>query len=347
MKRIEGFFALALIFACAIVLTTALIDAASVEAREPPQALSRRPGGGDEQEPLPPEDLGLVIPGQGGEDKPVRDPGKPGFTAIFPKGSLTETVRIRFFDSGFPEGVPPLPNVVGSPFCFGAWSGEGVTVCPFNLSILVNVSYDDSGLLSSQEERLSFYMYDPPIKSWVKLGGWVDIYKNVATGILISSSPLEVGGNTLFALAVDEAPPLEQAIDEFGKTTLSIKGRPDFRFRVLPGTVEAGTHFEVTPLADTPGTNSFKLINSLDIRAYKDNSQVTGFLKPLSVEFDYDAALAGAGDQAKLTIVALQNECQNGGWVEAEELGYKVTRQGSKLTVEADKPGTFGLAVKQ
>jgi hypothetical protein len=343
MKRIKGYFVLALILACAVVLTTTLRNATPVDAREPSQALSRRPRGGDE-ELLPPEDRGLVIPGQGGEDKPVRDPGKPGFTAIFPKGAVTETIRVKFFNTGLPEGVPSIPNRVGSLFFFGAWAGEGSTMCPFNLSILINVSYDDGDLASTQEERLQLYMYNPAIKAWAKLGGWVDIYKNVVTGILTSPIPFEAGGNTLFAVVVDETPPLEQVVDESGKTTLSIEDHRNFRFHVLPGTVEVGAYFEITPLADIPDANSFKLINAADIKAYKYDSQITDLLHPLSVEFDYDPDTL---EEANLTIVTIQNECQDSGWVDVEELGYKVTRHEGKLTVEADKPGTFGLAVKQ
>jgi hypothetical protein len=341
MKRIREQFVLALIFACAFALTMALKDTALVDAREPAQALLRRPRGGD-VESLPPEGLGLVIPGQGGEDKPVRDPGKPGFTAIFPKGSVSETVRVKFFDTGIPEGVPALPNSVGSLFFFGAWSGEGTTVCPFNLSIFINVSYDDGALSSSQEERLHMYMYNPAIKAWAKVASRVDIHKNEITGILASPTPFEAGGNTLFAVAVDETPLPEQVIDESGKTTLSVEGYRNFRIYILPGTVEVGAYFEVTPLPDTPDANSFELINSVDIKAYKDNSQITDIPYPVSVEFDVDTL-----EQADLTIVTTQNECQAGGWVDVKELGYKVTQNGNKLTVEADKLGTFGLAVKR
>jgi hypothetical protein len=343
MKRIRDYFILALIFACAVALTMTLKNAALVNAREPSHPLFRRPGG-DEGETPPPEGRGLVIPGQGGEDKPINDPGEPGFTAIFPKGSISETVRVKFFNTGLPEGVPPPPNSVGPLFFFGAWSGKGATLCPFNFSILINVSYDDSGLSSSQEERLHLYVYNPAARAWVKSGGRVDIYKNVMTGFLALPTPFEAGGNTLFALVVDETPPPKQIVDESGITTLSIEGRQDFRFHVLPGTVGVGAYFEVTPLFDIPDTNTFKLINAVDIKAYKDDSQITDFPKPVSVEFDYDAdALAGA----RLTIVTLKNECQQGGWVDAEELGYEVTRQGNRLVVEAGRPGVFGLAIKQ
>jgi hypothetical protein len=348
MKRIKDYFVLLLIFACAVILTMALVNAASVDAKGLPQtlfaSLPDRPGeGGSDKGPPSPASRGKVIPGRGGEDESVRDPETPGFTAFFPKGSVSEPIQVKFFNTGLPVGVPPLPNSTGPPFCFGAWTGEGVTVRQFDRSIVVNVNYDDSGLASHQKERLRIYVYNPAIKAWIKLGGRVDIYKNVVTGFLASPLPLGEGGNTLFAVAVDETPPLEQVVDEFGKTTLSVRNR-GFRFHVLPGTVRVGAYFEVTPLADIPDTNSFKLINSVAINAYEDDSLITDFPKPVSVEFDYDAdALAEAGGQANLTIVTLQN----GEWIGVRELGYKVDWDGNRATVEADKPGVFSLAIKR
>ncbi len=240
-------------------------------------------------------------------------------------------------------------------FCFAAWKriGKGV-IKQFNVSISINVPYDDSALAPSQEQKIRIFMYNPAIQAWVKLGGKVDTSNNMVTGLLSSITPYEEDGNALFALAVDGTPDLEQRIDQAGKTILSSPDREDVRFEVLHGTVEVGSHFEVTNFTSTPPSNSSQLLMPpVDIQAYHvnhdsdnytDHYQITDFSKPISIEFDYDPdTLAQAGGKTNLTIVMLQNDQ----WNDMEELGYQVTRHGNKIIVETNKPGCFSLAIKQ
>lgn len=342
MRCLKSYLAVVLILACVVAMVEDWGRVAPAEAGSPAHPLSRRPRGGNEDE-LPPEERGLVIPGQGGEDKAVRDPGKPGFTATFPKGSVSETIRVKFFEAGLPEDVPSIPNVVGSPFFFGAWGGEGKTVCPFNLSTLISVNYDDHDLSFAEEERLRVFMYNPAIKSWAKLGGRTDMYRNVITAIVVSPTPFAPGGNALFAVAVDEMPPLAQTVDEVGKTTLSVEGQ-SFRVQVSPGAVEVGTHFEVTPLVRASGSAPFEIVKAVDVKAYKADNQISRFAEPVDIEFDHDVEGLGWAD---LAVVTLRDGCRGGGWVDAEGLGYEVVRTEGRLTVETDRPGAFGLAIKQ
>jgi hypothetical protein len=181
------------------------------------------------------------------------------------------------------------------------------------------------------------------------LGGRVDIFGNVVTGLLVETTPFETNGNTLFALAMDETPRLEQSVDSAGQTTLFIQGRDDFRFHILPGTVAVGSHFEVTTLGHT---SPELLVAPVDIKAfYVDHTaghhlndrQITEFSKPISLEFDYEAAgLTNEDSPANLTIVTLRQ----GQWLNVEELGYTVTRSAGKLVLKTDKLGTFCLARK-
>jgi|GEM_PF-1855042 len=366
----ETYPILTLLFVCAVVLTMTLEGVTLVEAKSlfnsplfngPPDGDS-----GGEKGPPPVNEKGEVDPGKGGEDMPVRDPETPAFTVIFPKGAIHDPVEIKFFSSGLPQGILLPPNAVSVPdrivptsinspyFFFAAWKriGEGGAIRQFDHSILIQAPYEDLGFTPAQEAKVRIWMYNPATQSWMKLGGRADIFSNVVTGLLSSTTPLEENGNTLFTLAIDDTPPLVQTIDKFGETTLSIQDRNDFRFQVLPGTVAVGTHFEVTSNKHIPDAASFQLLaKPVDIKAYHINHhqnnytgdrQITDFSKPVKIRFDYEPdTVAKVGPKPNLTIVMLQN----GQWVDVEDLGYKVIREAHEVRVETDKLGTFSLAV--
>jgi hypothetical protein len=193
-------------------------------------------------------------------------------------------------------------------------------------------------------------MYDPNTQAWIKLCGRVDPYDNTVSGAVNSPTALKVGGNALLAVTIDNTPALEQSVDEFGKTTLSL---PDsnFSFDVLAGTVEVGTHFEVTPLLNAPDSVSFKLLPTpVDIKACQADyatarkvRQITQFTKPIEVMFYYDAnTLARAGGKNNLTIVSFQDRQ----WMDLEEFGVGVVRGDNAITVDSSNLGSFSLAVR-
>jgi hypothetical protein len=232
-------------------------------------------------------------------------------------------------------------------FFFAAWKrvGAGGAVHQFTQPIVISVPYQDSDLLSAQEVKTRLWMYNPATRSWVKLGGEVDIFNNIVTGLLLSTTPLEENGNTLFTIAIDNMPELKQVVDSFGNTTLSIPGRDDFRFQVPPGAVEVGTHFEVTQIGYSP--DSHLLTPPVEIAAYYINHQPGNYLddrqiielaKPIRIEFD----ITGTREETDFTLVTLQN----GEWVDVASLGYPVIIEGGKVIVEVDKLGAFGLAAK-
>jgi hypothetical protein len=311
---------------------------------------------------------GEVDPVQGDPNQPIGDPDTPGLVVFFPWGSAHEPLKIRFFNSGLPQNIAPpsnvsgatsptvMPNGMNTPyFFFGAWRtlGLGGAVYQFDHSIMIQAPYQAGGLNLTQESQLRLWMYDPTIRSWIKLGGRVDIFNNIVTGLISSLTPFEPGGNTLFVLFIDDSPPVQQTVDEFGATTLWLSDRDDFRFHVLPGTVEAGSHFEVMSLPYIPESDTFQLLTRpIGLKAYfidrqnpagTDDYQITEFSKPVSIEFDYTPEmLAGAGDPSNLTIVTLRN----GQWVDVETLGYQVSRTGDKITVDTSELGIFSVAIK-
>lgn len=205
-------------------------------------------------------------------------------------------------------------------------------------------------LVPVQEEGLRLRMYDPATRSWIKLCSRVDKYSNKVSAALLWPTPLEEGGNALFAITSDDTPALDQAIDDQGNTTLSIPGS-NFKLRVLAGTIEVGTHFEVTLLPEVPESDMFKLLPTpVDIKACQADhttaskiGQVTQFPKPLKVGFDYGVdTLARARGRANLTIVSLQNRQ----WADLEELGYRVVRSDDGLSVDSYELGTFSMGVR-
>ena len=122
--------------------------------------------------------------------------------------------------------------------------------------------------------------------------------------------------------------------------------------QVPPGTVEVGTHFEVTLLPDIPANSPVLLLdNPLDVKACKidhaagqNSAQVIQLPKPLSVEFGSNAdVVTRAGGINNVTAVQLQN---TGQWVDLEEFGFNVIRAQDKIVVDTDNLGTFSVAVK-
>jgi hypothetical protein len=193
-------------------------------------------------------------------------------------------------------------------------------------------------------------MYNPTTRSWVKLCSRVDPYANKVSAALLVPSPLEEGDNTLFAMTPDDTPNLEQTVDAQGNTTLSIPGS-NFHLRVLPGTVELGTHFEFTGLRNAPDADLFRLLPMpFDIKACRADytsptniAQIAQFPKPLTVEFAIDAkTLSRAGGRANLTVIGLRGRR----WTDLEELGYRMARGTNAVSVDVADMGSFGLAVR-
>lgn len=213
-----------------------------------------------------------------------------------------------------------------------------------------SASGHSSYLSPSDEDQLRLSMYNPVTLSWVKLCTRVDPYANKVSAALVFPTPLEEGGNALLAVISDDTPALEQEVDAQGTTTLSIPGG-NFRLDVLAGTVEVGTHFEVTRLSKVPPGGLYKLLPTpVDIKACQADyttpnriQQVTGFSKPMKVKFDFEAdTLSRAGGRADLTIVSLQDRQ----WVDLEEFGLRVVRGGDTIAVDTSELGTFSMAVR-
>ena len=235
---------------------------------------------------------------------------------------------------------PGLTQLSGSPLAF-------ITFPTFN-----RLAGEPLALLPpTQEQQLRLNMYNPTTQSWVKLCSSVNVHTKRIAGVLASPIPIDSGGNTLLAVAVDDTPPLNQVVDSQGKTTISIEG-VNSRLQVLPGTVEPGTHFEVTLLPALPANNNpAKLLDSpLDVKACKidhvvneNSTELVHLSKPVGVEFGYNAnTLAIAGGRNNVTAVLFQN----GQWVDMEEFGYQVLREQDKIIVDTDNMGTFGLAAR-
>ncbi|MCB0168823.1 MAG: hypothetical protein KDI79_31640, partial [Anaerolineae bacterium] len=247
-----------------------------------------------------------------------------------------------------------VPTSGNSPyFFFAVWrrAVEGGAVTEFGQPILINAPYQDLGLSGDQENRIRLWMYDPASQSWIKLGGQVDIFNNVVTGMLMSMTPWQENGNTLFALGFDDSPNLTQEVDEFGTTTLATPLRDDFKLRVPAGSVEVGDHFEMSTFPATPDSEAFELLGApVHIGVYRINYNASSlaekyhmaFLsRPVTIEFDPSEYLNQTSDNT-LTIVTLID----GKWVDVEELGYQVDRGENSITVETTTLGIFALAVK-
>ncbi len=257
---------------------------------------------------------------------------------------------------GLPEGISYPPDIVGQAFAFGLWGGEGATLPHFDPSIVINVSYQDSDLMlaaagDEDEEKLQLFMYNPGAQSWLKLCSSVNIYENVVSAALAQPTPFEENGSSLLAIAIDPTPPLEQAVNDQGTTTLSLSGS-NLGFQVLVDTVEVGSNFAVSVLPSGTDGGSIKLLSRpVDIKGchidhnlpFQNNRQLIGYDKPLQVGFDYDPdTLSRAGGAANLTIVNLQES----DWVDTEEIGFRIERNEEAITVHTTDLGTFSMAVR-
>ncbi|MCB0214180.1 MAG: hypothetical protein KDJ52_32880 [Anaerolineae bacterium] len=358
------FFNLLFICALALVLTlenTSLVDAKGVAK---PVFSSPTKQKGDNSGPPPGSEKGEVDPANLNADTAVRDPETPGFFVFFFNEAIDEAVRVKIFSSGIPQDVPALSNPVSIPdsvvptssnspyFFFAVWrqAVEGGVITHFKQPILINAPYQDFNLSGDQEARIRIWMYNPATQSWVKLGGQVDIFNNVVTGMLTSMTPYYENGSTLFALGFDDVPPLNQTVDEFGTTTISTALRDDFTLFVPAGSVEVGSHFEITPFSGVPTNDAFEFIGKpIYIAAYHVNYAafslpekyaMSQFTKPVTIKFNPDELQNQSLDPDTITIVMFVD----GQWVDVEDLGYTVTRDETGISVEANVLGIFSLA---
>jgi hypothetical protein len=238
--------------------------------------------------------------------------------------------------------IPPMPP--DSPTTPALTSTTALTAVPPSTSEVTRA------VPGTQQANAQLSMYDPHTQEWVTLCSRSELYGHKVSGALILPTPLEEGGNALLAVTSDHIPPLNQTVDEMGKTTLSVPGS-NFSFDVLAGTVEVGTYFQVTPLLNAPGSASFKLLPTpVDVKACQADystarkvRQITQFAKPIGITFDFDAnTLARAGGKGNLTIVGLGN----GQWTDLEEFGASVVRGDNTIVVDSGNLGAFSLAVR-
>jgi hypothetical protein len=292
-----------------------------------------------------------VEPGQGKAG--VFDPQTPDIRLDFQMGSVSLPVEVRIFKAELPTVVPrPAENMVGSPFFLGVWvRGQGITVTEFNPAIVINVKYrgfiPETTPSSIPAGQLHLMMYDPATQAWITLCSRDD--GAVVSAALAVPTPLEKGGNTLFALTTDTTPPL-QGTDNQGVTVLSIP-ESNARLNVMADTVAVGTYYEATLLSKAPDSGQVTLLPTpIDIKACLADHQtpnairqITQFPKPMTIEFEYDEeTLTRAGSQANLTIATLQN----GTWIDATLLGYRVVPGANQLSLATDRLGSFSLAFR-
>lgn len=356
------------IFMLALAFALTLEDTSVVDAKGLTKPVFASPINkkDDNNGPPPANEKGEVDPEHLNADTPVKDPETPGFFIIFLDGAIDEAVQVKLFSTGIPQNVPPLPHTLQIPsslvptsgnspyFFFAVWrrAVEGGAITKFGQPILINAPYQDLGLSGDQENRIRLWMYDPASQSWIKLGGQVDIFNNVVTGMLMSMTPWQENGNTLFALGFDDSPALTQEVDEFGTTTLATPLRDNFKVRVPAGSVEVGSHFEMSRFPAAPDSESFELLGApIHIGVYRINYNASSlaekyhmaFLsRPVTIEFDPSEYLDQTDDSSTLTVVTLID----GKWVDVEKLVYKVNRSENSITVETTTLGIFALAVK-
>jgi hypothetical protein len=304
---------------------------------------------GDEDNGEPPEPENYIDPNQ---DKTARDPETPWVSITILKGAVSKPVEVRVYETGWPEDVTPPPStlkLVDSPFFLGVWAtGEGRTVCEFNFPIEIEVGYAGKAVSESEERRLAFYTYDPVDKIWIKLHSVVDLYHDIVKARVRRLKCIELDtGNALLALFVYEPYSIEQTVDSEGAATISWAEK-GVSLRVPPGTVDVGSFFDMTsssPADVPPAGSSLKLGSTIvHVQAWDDtDGEISKLSQPISIDTDYSPDdLAEAGSKANLTIATLKD----GVWVDAEDLGYTVTRGENQITVDTDRLGVFALAIK-
>lgn len=288
--------------------------------------------------------------------KPVGS-GDGSITVWFPLDSVKVPVTVTadyILEDDLPKGIKYPGHTVGQAFTLGIWQGEGTTIEQFSPSVVINAEYQDSDVFEADredEDKLQLFMYEPLTKSWNRLCSSVDIYENVISAALTYPTPFEKNGSSLFAIAVDKTPELDQTVDGSGTTTLTLKGT-DLRLQVARDELPRNSHFAVTMLPRSAGGRSVKLFSRpVDVKAcqidYDDpargNRQLNTFFRLPEVGFDYDAdTLSRAGGRQNLTIANLQNEK----WVDVEEFGSRVRRGSDTISVPSWLLGTFGLTVR-
>jgi hypothetical protein len=248
---------------------------------------------------------------------------------------------------------------MGPPFMFAEWkkTGEG-SLTHFEHAITINAVYNDHKVTSSgqPEEHVRLYMYYPGIQAWVPVGGDLDIYKNVVSGLVSNLYPFVVGpytGQTLFRVALAQPIPLETTVAPDGTTSFAFGPTLD----VPPGTVAPGSHFDFGVVRNLPQTNytvvgkayvfgAYFIDRSADVSA--PDKEFTHFSNPLTLTFAVPEDLPeglGAVDAKDLTIVTVSPE--TGKWVDIEDLGHEITYGRSQLSVDIDFGGVFALALRQ
>lgn len=305
--------------------------------------------------------VGLILlyptPGQAEGPIKVKGTAEGDITVWIPAETLSYTPLVTadyIAEKDLPGRIKYAPYTVGQAFTLGVWQGDSITFDQFSPSIVINVKYDDEDIQEDQrpnEQQIHLFMYDPTSKSWNKLCSSVDVHENVVSAALAYPTPLDGKGSSLFALAVDQTPPLDQTVDGQGTTTLSVPGS-NLELKILRDDVGVGSHFVITVLPNAAGSRSVKLLSrAVDIKAChvdyqrptENNREIDQFYKRPQVGFSYDAdTLSRAGDPDNLTIVNIQKSR----WVDVEEIGSRVSRGSKTITVDTDGLGTFGLAVR-
>jgi hypothetical protein len=305
--------------------------------------------------------LGMLLldPAVTNAEEPVKPEGTGEglINVFFPLNSVKEPAKVTSYfvaEEDLPRGIKYPPFTVGQAFNLGIWRGEGESIEEFLPSVVINAEYQDEDLPSSDpldEDTIQLFMYDPTTRSWNKLCSSVDIYENIVSAALSYPTPYEEKGSSLFAIALDKTPPLDQDVDGEGTTTLTLEGT-DLRLQVVRDEIELGSHFVVTPLSRSAGGRSVKLFSeAVDVKACRvdhknptrNNQQLYSFYRVPTVGFDYDAdTLARAGGRDNLTIVNLKS----GDWVDMEEFGSRVRRGSQTIAVDSGSLGTFGLTVR-
>ncbi len=187
------------------------------------------------------------------------------------------------------------PNI-NSLFASGVWiqggvDGQGTAMQEFGRTILITSNYDGSQI--APEAKIYMYMYNPQIGGWVKLCTLVDRATRQVSGLVSRMMPYEPGGNTLFAIGVDNTGTLEQTVDPAsGDTTITLPELPEVTFRVPAGTVQVGDNLEITPLVENEDSIvvDYKVCR-LDHFNQEESQEVIALEKPVTIEFEPDVSL--------------------------------------------------------
>lgn len=217
------------------------------------------------------------------------------------------------------------PNI-NSLFASGVWiqggvDGKGTAMQEFNRTILITTKYDGSQI--APEAKIYMYMYNPQIGGWVKLCTLVDRTTQQISGLVSRMMPYEPGGNSLFAIGVDNTGTLEQTVDPAtGDTHITLPDLPEVMLRVPAGTVAVGDNLEITPLIerDSSIVIDYKVCH-LDHFDQKESEEVIAFEKSVTIEFELDTSLPVGASPS----VLYQSQ-----WFDAERLQTTANLLGSQ-----------------